>query len=65
MAQTNARLEALTGAPRNAWLALDEGETTVVGTGPSLQEAIAQARAKGVEDPVVVWSPPSWHHAIY
>jgi hypothetical protein len=65
MAANDARLEALTGAPRNAWLALDEGETAVVGTGPTLQEAIEQARAKGVDDPVVVWSPAQWSHSVY
>jgi hypothetical protein len=65
MATTNARLEALTGAPRNAWVALNEDETKVVGSGPTLAQAIAEARANGVEDPVVLWSPPSWHHSIY
>jgi hypothetical protein len=65
MATTDARLEALTGARRNAWLALDEEETKIVGSGPTLKEAIAQAQANGVNDPVVVWSPPVWRHSIY
>lgn len=65
MATTNARLEALTGAPRNAWVALDEEETKVVGSGPTLEEAIAQALANGETDPVVLWSPASWHHSIF
>ena len=65
MAKTNARLEALTGAPRNAWVALDEEETRVVGSGSTLKQAVAEAREHGVDDPVVVWSPASWNHSIY
>ena len=65
MATTNARLEALTGAPRNAWIALDEEETKIVGSGPTLEKALADARANGVEDPVVMWSPAIWHHSVY
>jgi hypothetical protein len=65
MATNDARLEALTGAPRNAWLALDEDETAIVGTGPTLQEAIDQAREHGVNDPVVVWAPANWNHSVY
>jgi hypothetical protein len=65
MAATNARLEALTGAPRNSWLALDEEETKVVGSGSTLEEAVAKARDNGVNDPVVVWSPENWHHSVF
>ena len=65
MATNDARLEALTGAPRNAWIALNEAETKVVGSGTTLEEAIAEASANGVEDPVVLWAPATWHHSIY
>lgn len=68
MAEPNrrdSRVELLVGAARNAWLALNEDETKIVGKGDTLEEAMAEARKNGVNDPVVIWSPKKWVQSIY
>jgi len=50
----------LRDAPRNCWLALNEDESKIVGRGETVEEAVAEARKAGVEDPIIVWSPKSW-----
>jgi hypothetical protein len=55
----------LADAPRNCWLALNQDETAVVSSADTLAEAISLAHAKGEDDPVVIWSPKSWHHRVY
>lgn len=68
MAEPNrrdSRVELLVGAARNAWLALNEDETKIVGKGATLEEAMAEARKNGVSDPVVIWSPKKWVQSIY
>lgn len=49
--------EILANAPRNCWLALNEEETAIVGRGETVEEAVAEARKAGVEDPIILWSP--------
>ncbi len=49
--------EILANAPRNCWLALNEEQSAIVGRGETLEEAIAEARKNGVEDPIVLWAP--------
>jgi len=51
------RAELLIGAARNVWLALDDTETKIVGKGATLEEALAEARKSGYDDPIVIWSP--------
>jgi len=55
---------ALAEAPRNCWVALDPEETKVVGSGKNPEAAIAGARANGIADPVLIWSPESWTPVI-
>ncbi len=61
----NSRVELLVGAARNTWLALSEDETKIVGRGATLEEALADARKNGVEDPIVIWSPKKWVQSVY
>jgi hypothetical protein len=55
----------LAKAPRNCWLALNEDQTAVVGRGESLIEAVKEANAKGVQDPIVLWAPKAWKPTVY
>lgn len=52
--------DILRGAPGNCWLALNEDETRVVGSGKTPGDAIAAARTAGVDDPILVWAPDTW-----
>lgn len=47
----------LADAPRECWLALNEVETKIVGRGETVEEAVAEAKKAGVEDPFIMWSP--------
>lgn len=55
----------LSNAPRNCWLALSADETTIVGRGETIEEALAEACKAGVEDPVILWSPKDRIPAIF
>ncbi len=63
--RNDSRVELLVGAARNTWLALNEDETKIVGRGSTLEEAVADAKKNGVEDPIVIWSPKKWVHSVY
>ena len=64
-AKVDRRAELLTGAARNTWLTFNEDETKIVGKGETLEEAVAEARKNGVDDPIVIWSPKRWLHSVY
>ncbi len=55
----------LSKAPRNCWLALNEDQTAVVGRGESMEEAVKEANAAGVQDPIVIWAPKTWAPTAY
>jgi hypothetical protein len=55
----------LLDSPKNCWLALNEEENKVVGSGPTFQEAVSTARMNGVEDPLLIWSPQEWSSRIF
>ncbi len=57
--------QILANAPRNCWLALNEDQTEVIGRGETIKEAVAEARGKGIEDPIILWSPKALIPAIY
>lgn len=57
--------DLLAKAPRNCWLALNEDETEIVGRGETIEEALAEARNAGVEDPIVWWSPKEHLSVVY
>jgi hypothetical protein len=61
----NSRVELLVGAARNTWLALSEDETQIIGRGATLEEALADARKNGIDDPIVIWSPKKWVQSVY
>ncbi|PYU29567.1 MAG: hypothetical protein DMG31_17145 [Acidobacteria bacterium] len=52
-------------APRDCWLALNEEQTAVVGRGETMDEAVKEANANGVKDPIVMLAPKTWRSAIY
>lgn len=47
----------LNGAPRECWLALDEDGTRVVAWAETMEEAVNRAKANGVNEPLMCWSP--------
>jgi len=51
--------EKLAQAPRNRWLAVDPEDRRLVGTGGDIETALAEAKERGVCDPILVWSPAS------
>lgn len=55
----------LSGAPRDCWIALDEEQATVVGRGQTMEEAVKDANANGVADPIVIWAPKNWGPVVY
>ncbi len=55
----------LLDAPRDCWLALNENETEVVARGESVRDAVEEARKKGIEDPIIMWSPKKWLPTVY
>ncbi len=55
----------LSKAPRDCWLALNEEQTVVVGRGETLEEAVKEANANGVQDPIVIWAPKTWVPVVY
>lgn len=57
--------EILEKAPRECWLALDRAETKVVGRGENIREAVAEAKEKGEDDPVLIWAPKEWIAGVY
>lgn len=57
--------EILANAPRNCWLALNEEQSEIVGRGETLKEAVAEARKRGVEDPIVIWAPKRWMPTVF
>jgi hypothetical protein len=59
------RLEMLRNAPPNAWLALSEDESRVVGTAATYAEVVELATRQGVDDPVLIKTPESWLVPVY
>ena len=52
--------EVLEKASRNCWLALTEDQSKVVGQGENIEEAVAEAKNNGEDDPVLIWAPETW-----
>jgi hypothetical protein len=57
--------ELLKKAPRECWLALTRDETRIVGRGENIEEAVAEAKEHGENDPLVLWAPREWIPAVY
>ena len=60
MADTTNRFEALSSAPLDSWIALSEDESKVVAVGATYEEAVKNSEEAGVEDPVILRTPPRW-----
>ena len=52
--------EIVRNAPRNCWLALNEEQSEIVGHGKTIDMAVDAAQARGVKEPVLLWSPEQW-----
>lgn len=55
----------LLDSPKNCWLALNEEESKVVGSGSTLEEAVSTAKKNGIEDPLLIWSPQEWSSRVF
>jgi hypothetical protein len=47
----------LTDAPRDCWLALSEDGSKLVAWGETMEDAVNKAKANGVDEPLMYWSP--------
>jgi hypothetical protein len=54
----------LAGAPRDAWIALSEDESRIVGSGPTMQDAISAAAQQGIAEPILMKTPKEWGYTI-
>lgn len=57
---TKTRLDALRSAPLDSWVALSEDETKIIAVGKTYEEAARKSEKAGVEDPLILRTPPSW-----
>jgi hypothetical protein len=60
MMTAEKRVQILSDAKPNSWLALSSDESHVVGRGDSYIEAVEDAEKHGEADPVLVKIPDSW-----
>jgi len=58
--QDAARLVALRSAPLDSWIALSEDESKVIAVGSTYAEVAEKSERAGVEDPLILKTPPSW-----
>jgi hypothetical protein len=56
----DARLEVLRSAPLNSWIALSADETKIIAVGSSYGEAVAKSEQAGIDEPLIVKTPPDW-----
>jgi len=57
--------QMLLDSPRNCWLALAEDESKIVATGLTPEEAEANAKKVGIDDPLLVWAPEDWTARVF
>lgn len=57
--------QMLLDSPRNHWLALTEDESKVVAIGVTPEEAEANAKKVGIDDPLLVWAPEDWTARVF
>jgi hypothetical protein len=57
--------QMLLDSPRNCWLALNEDETKIVASGSTPEEAEANAKKDGIDDPLLIWSPEKWTPRVF
>ena len=57
--------KVLSDAPRDCWLALNGDQSTIVGRGNTIKEAVEEAIKNGVQEPVIIWAPKTWTVSVY
>ncbi len=57
--------DLLLNASRECWLALNEQQSKIVGSGVTILEAVEESKKNGVGDPILIWSPKSWTARVY
>ena len=57
---TQERLQILSDAPPNSWLAFSSDESQVVGRGETFSAAADAAEKAGEQDPIIMLVPASW-----
>ncbi len=57
--------EILLNATPESWVALNEEQTQIVGSGTTIEEALERAREQGIEDPILHWIPFSWKVHVF
>lgn len=55
-----SRLELLTQAPLDCWIALTDDESAIIATGATYEEVVRNSERAGVDDPVILKTPASW-----
>ena len=57
--------QMLADAPRDSWIALAEDESQVVGSGPTMDDAISAAAKQGVDEPILMRTPKEWTSQVF
>jgi hypothetical protein len=57
---SDVRLELLSAAPLDSWIALSEDETKIVAIGATYEEVARKSEEAGVADPVLLKTPKVW-----
>ena len=60
IAAADIRLELLSKAPLDSWIALSEDETKIVAVGATYEEAARKSELAGVSDPILLKTPKVW-----
>jgi hypothetical protein len=60
VAAADIRLELLSKAPLDSWIALSEDETKIVAVGATFEEVARKSELAGVSDPVLLKTPKIW-----
>ncbi len=60
IAAADVRLEILSKAPLDSWIALSEDETEIVAVGATFEEVVRKSELAGVTDPVLLKTPKVW-----
>ncbi len=64
-AKDEARLKMLRSAPLGKWIAIFEEESRIVEVGDTYMELSDKLDAAGVEDVVVMKTPPAWNSFFF
>jgi hypothetical protein len=59
-ALNSPRIDALRGAPPDAWIALSEDESRIIASGATYDEVVQKSQEMGVEEPILIKTPKNW-----